>query len=237
MRPAILPSVLAIVALASGLLFGSTWVGAADCPYASEGSVVYWEGAWGPEFASHDFPLGLVGAERLPSGNLLYEVPLFTLVPLFQDREVDVSGEGGARRYNLRWVSSLAAFGLARLLHGGRAEEGESALTGDGLRVVSGPLSYLLHAPNFSLKGCVTEYFRLTVGTRSDLLPYRLEWGERGVLLTPKAGLELSAGHMDEGAMARITAEAGYGSWWNWDGPDRTTGWRVVLLVSLYVSR
>ena len=61
---------------------------------------------------------------------------------------------------------------------------------------------------------------------------------ESAVLFTPKIGLEISGGHLKRtDAMGRISAEVGYGQWWNFDGPDRATGWRALAFVTVNILR
>lgn len=215
--------------LAAGLVGGLWGYAQAEgcCRWPQEATFILGQVELGPEFRTYDVG-DFQAAKRLPADWLLYEAHGVTLIGLIDQLDPEHDTNPNGQVYNLRSVLPLSATVLDRLVSG--RDDGERVLPAN-------PLCYVLLAPNSTLKACLTRNLRVSIGTRTDIGAYRNSYGERGVLFTPRLGLELAgagAATPEKAWMNRIFVNLGYGNWWSWDADSRGTGWRVSFGATFY---
>ena len=194
-------------------------------PIINEPTVIWYRGGYSGSTSTLDSAEYLL-ARRLGDGPFVYEYPVLTVVPLLElhwQRET----LGTVNYYSFR---APLSFLLDRV---------DSALAGVGFWELAGTpqphwYSFLLHAPNSTIKLRLNRSLRLALTTRTDLLPLRLHGDDQGVLFTPQLSLELvglSAGFENDSdpLTNRLQVGVGYGQWWSFAGRHRTPGWTFMI--------
>lgn len=213
------PLLLAAIGLVAGP------AAAAPQPIIDEPTVIWYRGGYSDSTSTLD-SMEYLQARRLGEGPFVYEYPVLTVISLVELHWQRETGET-VHYYNFR---APLSFLLDRV---------DSALSGAGFWDLAGPSqprwhSFLLHAPNSTLKLRLSRSLRLALTTRTDLLPLRLHGDDQGVLFTPQLSLELvglSAGfeHDSVPLTNRLQVGVGYGQWWSFTGRDRTPGWTFMI--------
>lgn len=200
---------------------------AAPSPITHEPTIVWYRGGFAAAVRFHDV-FEVIVASRIGESAFVYEYPAVVAAPLVEldwlrDRDDSVT------YYSFRALLCLGATGIDNLIGGqGFWPPPEVA--------VPRWWTVLLHAPNSSFKLRLSRGLRLSLTTRTDLLPLRIHGDDQGILFTPQLGFEwvgLSSGfeHETIPLTNRLHVGVGYASWWSFEGRGRTPGWTFVVGV------
>lgn len=216
--------VLFIVAVAAPIAMADV---AGPAPIRHEPTIVWYRGGFAPD-ARFDDVFEAIVASRIGESSFVYEYPTLVVAPLVQ-LAWSQDGDGRVTYYSFRALLCLGATAIDNLI-GGKGFWPPPEVADPRWWTV------LLHAPNSSFKYRLSRGLRLSLTTRTDLLPLRIHGGDQGILFTPQIGLEwvgLSSGFEHERIPLtnRLHVGVGYANWWSFEGRGRTPGWTFVVGV------
>jgi hypothetical protein len=94
------------------------------------------------------------------------------------------------------------------------------------------PFYYILTLPNSIWNLKIINNFQLCAGVQTDYLFYRDHRLDRGILITPVAGITWYPDEQTGGGSVNISG--GYANLWNFDGPDKSYGWGINFILILW---
>jgi hypothetical protein len=187
-----------------------------------ENAVFWWRGGFNEAWQTHDV-IELVAAKRLGRSPFVHEYPFFSLLPFVQRNHPET-----LFGYNFRGLACAATLYGACVLDDRPVFDDKPS---------PGFWTYFLMAHNNTWKVRLSRIFRATLTTRSDITWLGYDEPDRGVMFTPRLGLELvglSAGYEgdDPPPTNRLHVGVGRAYWLGFDGQRRDAGWTIVVGVA-----
>jgi hypothetical protein len=138
---------------------------------------------------------------------------------------VNLVKQGRYARYSFKFPVSLLTLGLTSGLE--RIFLGKKQ--GDNLP--SSAFYYILTIPNCIWNLRIVDHLQINAGIQTDYLLYRDHGLDRGLLITPTAGIGWYWGRNP--VLGSLNVWCGNARLWNFDGLDRKYGWGINLALIL----
>lgn len=138
---------------------------------------------------------------------------------------VNLVKQGRYARYSLKFPVSLLTLGLANGLNhiflGKKQGRGQ----------LISPFYFILTLPNCIWNLRIVDHLQINAGIQTDYLLYRDHGLDRGLLITPTAGIGWYWGKGP--VLGGLNVWCGYAKLWNFDGPGRNYGWGINMALFL----